>query len=57
VVEPPRVDLREFFPAVERQDTINSCTAFTAAALLLSEVARSEERAERAARALIAGSS
>ena len=34
VVEPPLVDLREFFPAVGRQDTINSCTAFTAAALL-----------------------
>ncbi len=32
--EPPVIDLREYFPAVGRQDTINSCTAFTAAALL-----------------------
>jgi C1A family cysteine protease len=34
VAEPPRVDLRELFPPAGRQDTINSCTAFTAAALL-----------------------
>lgn len=33
-VEPPRIDLREYFPPVGRQGTINSCTAFTAAALL-----------------------
>src|ERR1044071_1809789 len=34
ILEPPRIDLREFFPPPGRQDTINSCTAFTAAALL-----------------------
>lgn len=34
VEEPPRIDLREHFPPVGRQDAINSCTAFTAAALL-----------------------
>jgi C1A family cysteine protease len=33
-IEPPRVDLREYFPPVGRQGAINSCTAFTAAALL-----------------------
>lgn len=34
VADPPRVDLREFFPPAGRQGPINSCTAFTAAALL-----------------------
>ena len=34
VAEPARIDLRDAFPPVGRQDTINSCTAFTAAALL-----------------------